>query len=164
MATFRPRVPHRSGHAILKEFSASLESLDDGWRFVPIEVQLQTDGCSCGLWVLLVSRAFVAYVDSSQFGTKSFGTFLVGWLAELQPQPVANLLAVGGRGQQRTAAVEGNLTFIREERSQLRALLIQAARDGTLAYANGSLLEDFLEGTNTAATPAELEELNEEDE
>ena len=54
--------------------------------------------------------------------------------------------------------------IIREERSQLRALLIQAARDGTLAYANGSLLEDFLEGTNTAATPAELEELNEEDE
>eukprot|EP00966_Prymnesium_polylepis_P116605 2695074-Prymnesium_polylepis.1 len=76
----------RSG-PIIDLFNDVLNSLNDGWRFQSIEVRLQTDGCSCGLWQLVADRAFAAYVDSSEFGTGRFGLFLVGWLAMQRPQP-----------------------------------------------------------------------------
>ena len=93
--------------------------------------------------------------------SKSFARFLVSWLAGQQPQPVVDLFTVGRSGVQRVAAVEGNLAFIREERMQLRALLLRAARAGKLPYQDGALLDDFLDGSEEAATPAKLEELDE---
>ena len=61
----------------------------------------------------------------------------------------------------RVAAVAGNLAFIREERAQLRTLLLRAAREGMLPYLNGALLEDFVENVDDAASPTELDELDE---
>ena len=65
--------PMRAGHRVRKAFDDSLGALADGWEFRSVEVKLQTDGCSCscGVWVLVVSRAFVAYVDSSEFGVSA---------------------------------------------------------------------------------------------
>ena len=157
--------PLPENHPIRKEFDATFGALDDGWRFESIEVGLQTDGCSCGVWALVVSRAFVAYADSNEFGKGTFGTFLVAWLAEQQPQSVVDLRSrtLGRSGTQRVAAVEGNLAFIREERTQLRALLLRAGREGKLAFQDGAVLEDFVENADDAATSAELDELNEEE-
>ena len=154
--------PLPENHPIRKEFDATFGALDDEWRFESIEVGLQTDGCSCGVWALVVSRAFVAYADSNEFGKGTFGTFLVAWLAEQQPQPVVDLRSrtLGRSGTQRVAAVEGNLAFIREERTQLRALLLRARREGKLAFQDGAMLHDFVESADAAATSAELDELD----
>ena len=106
------------------------------------------------------SSAFVAYVDSSEFGKGTFGKFLVEWLGGQQPQPVVDLLTVGRSGTRRVAAVESNEAFIREERIQLRALLLRAGREGKLLFQNGAMLHDFVESADAAATSAELDELD----
>ena len=56
--------------------------------------------------------------------------------------------------------MEGNLAFIREERTQLRALLLRARREGKLAFQDGAMLHDFVESADAAATSAELDELD----
>ena len=117
--------------------------------------------CSCGLWDLVVDRAFVAYVESSDLGTRSFDIFLRTWLSQLQPQPVVDLFTVINSGTQRIAAIEGNLAFIREERVRIRALLLAAARAGKLGD-GGALLGDFVEGC-VAASAAELDVRDEQD-
>ena len=96
-----------------------------------------------------------------EFGSKSFDSFLRNWLAQQQPQPVVDLFRLGRNSTQRIAGVEGNLTFIREERVQLRAMLLRAARAGKLLYQDGALLSDFLENGDGAATSAQLDELDE---
>ena len=73
---------------------------------------------------------------------------------------MVDLFTVGRSGVPRVAAVEGNLAFIREERMQLCALLLRAARAGKLPYQDGALLDDFLDGSEEAATSAKLEELD----
>ena len=152
----------RAGHTIIKAFDRELRALNDGWQFKSIEVKVQTDGCSCGPWDLVVDRAFVAYVDSSDFGTGSFESFLRIWLGQLQP-PVADLFTVTNSGTQRIAAIEGNLSFIREERVRIRALLLAAARAGKLSD-EGALLGEFLESGRTAPSMAELDARDEQDE
>ena len=47
----------------MKAFDRELCALNDGWRLRSIEVKLQTDGCLCDLWDLVVDRGFVAYVE-----------------------------------------------------------------------------------------------------
>jgi len=151
----------RAGHAISEAFNSELDALHDGWQFKSIEVKLQTDGSSCGPWDLVVDRAFVAYVDSSEFGSGSFDTFLVTWLGQLEPQPVVNLLTVANSGTQRRAAVEGNLAFIRQERVRYRQLLLSAARAGKL-NATGAVLGDFV--TSGVASASDLDAMDEQDE
>jgi hypothetical protein len=118
-----------------------------------------TGALATGVWALVVSRV-VAYVDSSEFGKGTFGKFLVEWLGGQQPQPVVDLLTVGRSGTRRVAAVESNEAFIREERIQLRALLLRAGREGKLLFQNGAMLHDFVESADAAATSAELDELD----
>ena len=122
-----------------------------------------TGALATGVWALVVSRAFVAYVDSSEFGKGTFGKFLVEWLGGQQPQPVVDLLTVGRSGTRRVAAVESNEAFIREERIQLRALLLRAGREGKLLFQNGAMLHDFVESADAAATSATSAELDELD-
>ena len=153
----------RAGHAIIRAYDRELGALDDGWQFKSIEVKVQTDSCSCGPWDLVVDRAFVAYVDSSDFGTCSFDVFLRTWLGQLQPQPVVDLFMVTNSGTQRIAAIEGNLAFIREERIRIRALLLAAARAGKLSD-DGALLSDFVAEGRKAASAAELDARDEQDE
>ena len=67
----------------MKAFDRELCALNDGWRLRSIEVKLQTDGCLCDLWDLVVDRGFVDMA--------SFDAFLCTWLSQLQPQPVVDL-------------------------------------------------------------------------
>ena len=51
--------------------------------------------------------------------------------------------------------------FMRDlERTQLRALLLLAGREGKLAFQDGAMLHDFVESADDAATSAELDELD----
>ena len=68
-----------------------------------------------------------------------------------------------GRKQKETGAafaVDGNLTFIREERRRLRERLLSAARDGKLRYNNGALIDVFVADGCCAATAIELDGLD----
>ena len=92
----------------------------------------------------------------------SFDAFLRTWLSQLQPQPVVDLFTVTSRAVQRTAACDGNLALIREERSRVRELLSTAARAGKLNE-QGAQLADFVEGEG-AMSATELDALDEQDE
>ena len=52
------------------------------------------------------------------------------------------MFTVTNSGTQRIAAIEGNLSFIREERVRIRALLLAAARAGKLSD-EGARLANF---------------------
>ena len=47
----------RASNKISKEFESTLGARDEGWRLESIEIKLQTDGHSCGVWILVVDRA-----------------------------------------------------------------------------------------------------------
>ena len=40
----------RANSPVVQAFERALGSLNDGWRFEPIELKFQTDGSSCGVW------------------------------------------------------------------------------------------------------------------
>ena len=64
-------------------------------------------------------QAFLSYCDAQSFGGGGFGAYLVAWCGRMG-RGVTDLNAVRGRAATRKAAVEGNLTFIREERRRLK--------------------------------------------
>ena len=144
----------------MRKYNHVLGSLDDGWEFESIEVHVQTDGSSCGIWDAVSDRAFVAYVDSDDYGTAIFPTFFVRWL-KAQPLPVLDLFAVRDSAAGRSAAVAGNEAFIREERTRLRELLRDGAREGLLPGEQGARLGDFVEKAADAASEEELNALDE---
>ena len=112
----------------------------------------------------MLDRAFVAYVDSAAFGAASFPAFLVTWLAA-GPLPVVDLFTVVNSGAvARTAAVEGNLAFIREERTRMRELLCAGARAGKLPSQRGAMLADFAAKPGEVALESELDALDEQGE
>ena len=69
-------------------FSTLLER--DGWQLIAIELELQSDGASCGVWIQVARDAYIAYTHSKAFGTKSFASFMKQWL---QDQDVVRLHA-----------------------------------------------------------------------
>jgi len=119
------------GSPIRATFAATLGAIQPkGWRLIVLNVALQPrcDQTSCGVWILVINRAFVAYCNSLEFGRGTFATFLPRWLSRLGRKAI-DLSTVRGRGDRR-AAVEGNLAFIAEERRLLRERLVQAASNG----------------------------------
>ena len=54
--------------------------LPRGWELINIRIRVQNDGSSCGVWVQAARDAFLAYIESEEFGTKSFAAFLERWL------------------------------------------------------------------------------------
>ena len=124
--------------------------MDDAWRIESIQVKLQTDGHSCGVWQLVVERAFLAYCDSSAFGKGGFGKFLTGWLCR-RGRDVVDLNSVSGSGAKRREAAASNEAFIKKERDQLRAQLLAAAHARKLLYTNAAL-DDFVADSATAAS------------
>ena len=134
--------------------------MDDAWRIESIQVKLQTDGHSCGVWQLVVERAFLAYCDSSAFGKGGFGKFLTGWLAR-RGRGVVDLNSVRGSGATRGDVVRGNEAFIKKERDELRARLLAAARALKLPYTDAALDEFVAEGA-TAASASDLDALDDE--
>ena len=145
------------GKHIEHAFAGTLGTLD-GWRLKSIEVKLQTDGCNCGVWSLVVDRAFLAYCDSVKFGSGDFGAFLVSWLGRMG-RGVVDLNQLRGSGIGRREAVERNEAYIREQRQELREQLIAAAHEGLHPFPDGAVHGEFVE-SGTGATEADLDALD----
>ena len=84
----------RANAEAVKAFEATLRSASQRWDFESVEVKVQTDGSSCGVWILVVDQAFVAYVDSSFFRSGTFPAVLVSWLGA-EGRGVADLTGLG---------------------------------------------------------------------
>ena len=124
---------------------------------------MQTDGSSCGVWILVVDQAFMAYVDSSLFRSGTFPAFLVSWLGA-EGRGVADLTGLGVLGAaQRRVQIAHNLAFIQEERRQLRERLRAAANDDAINLFAGAQLQEFVAPGATAATAVDLERLDADD-
>ena len=137
----------RASSPFMTAFETHVASLGQGWRFVSIEVKFQTDGWNCGVWTTVADQAFIAYTDSTSFGTSTFASFLIAWGGRMG-RGIIDLNTVRGSGSGRRAAVEGNVRFINQERDRLRDLLSAAAREGKLAWDDGPRHDDFVEGTS----------------
>lgn len=107
--------------------------------------------------ITVADRAFVAYVDSDEFGRGAFGSFLARWLAD---RGVTDLFTLSGRAASRVPLVARNEKFIAEQRSSMRDELLSAARTGRLVYSDGPLVDVFVAEGTDAATSLELEELD----
>ena len=142
-------------HPIVDAFEQELHTLDEQWRFTCIELKVQTDGVSCGVWDLVADQAFVAYVDSKGFGSLGFGSFLHSWLLD---RGVTDLHTVGGRATSRRAFAKRNELFITEQRAQFRERLLHAAQTGRLAWHDGPLVDVF--ATGARMPPEELDALD----
>ena len=150
--------------SVLKDFDAHVKALDIEWRLESLEVKLQTDGHSCGVWTLVLDRALVAYLAQRSNGAGGSGGFAAFFTRWLGAQGVTDLHTVCGSAAHRQAARSRNATFISEARNQMRAQLLQAARTGQLRWQSGPLIDIFVEGSGSAGASAlELEELDGED-
>eukprot|EP00966_Prymnesium_polylepis_P035913 833295-Prymnesium_polylepis.1 len=100
-----------------------------GWNLVNIGFSLQYDSCSCGVWILVARDAFAEYIDSALCGTKSFVAFFKGWLAQ---RGVKDMDEVQGVASRRVGGANNH--FICDQRAEMRAVLVQLAIEGKLAY------------------------------
>jgi len=106
----------------------------DDWKFEPIRGCFQADGHACGVWLGVARDIYIRYVDSDQYGTGTFETYLQ---AELNREGVHDLDKCHGSAirKQRKA----NQTFILEQRAEMRARLLQLAMEGKLEYGQAEL-------------------------
>jgi len=149
----------RANHPILKAFASDIAPLDDAWRFEGLEVKVQTDGVSCGVWDVVGDEAFVAYVSSGSFGEGVFRRFLVDWL---QAKGVTDLNTIRGSGGTRGPCTQRNLTFINQRRSEMREQLLHAASVGKLVWHDGPLVDIFVPSERAAETSSiDLDALDE---
>lgn len=103
--------------------------------------------------ITVVDQAFVAYVDSDEFGRGTFGSFLACWLAD---RGVTDLFTLSGRAAGRAPLIARNEKFIAEQRSSMRSQLLSAARTGQLVYQDGPQVDVFVTEGTSAATEDEL--------
>ena len=87
-----------------------------------------------GVWLGVARDIYIRYVDSDQYGTGSFATYLH---AELNKEGVHDLDKCCGSAirKQRKA----NQTFILEQRAEMRARLLQLAMEGKLEHGQAEL-------------------------
>jgi len=87
-----------------------------------------------GVWLGVARDIYIRYVDSDQYGTGTFETYLQ---AELNREGVHDLDKCHGSAirKQRKA----NQTFILEQRAEMRARLLQLAMEGKLEYGQAEL-------------------------
>ena len=148
---FGGRLSERRNAELLRSFELNLKATDDAWELESIDIKLQSDGSSCGVWIVLVDKAYIDYCDSATFGSGGFKAFLVEWLAE---RGISDL----GRDGSRTT-VKSNMDYILEERGRLREELRSAAEDGALSWADGPMLDVFVREGEKEPTVEELEAL-----
>ena len=103
--------------------------------------------------ITVADQAFIAYVDSDEFGHGTFGSFLAHWLAD---RGVTDLFTLSGSAAGRAPLIARNEKFIAEQRSCMRRQLLSAARTGQLVYQDGPLVDVFVAEGTSAATEAEL--------
>lgn len=143
--------PLRSSAALSKAFS---QDMPEGWTISSIEVKLQTDGYNCGVWIVVLDEAILAYIASTNFataGAAGFSGHLADWLATRGISDLRRLAA----GKSRVAGA-ANLKFISEKRCEMRELLLAAAHAGKLdSYRDGSRFELFAGKGRAAPTPEE---------
>ena len=106
--------------------------------------------------IVVVNLAFIAYVDSDEFGSGTFGSFLCRWMAA---HSVTDLFTVSGCAKARAPSIKRNEQFIATQRSRMREQLHSAACAGQLVWHDGPMVDLFVPEGITAATTAELEEL-----
>lgn len=106
-----------------------------GWSVVTIPLAYQSDGYQCGVWVQKVTDAFADYVDGGCMGA-NFVSYLRAWMERQQP----SVCPLGGlHGLARRTAEKRNEQYIREQRVEVRELLIRAAQAGQLDIMTSSL-------------------------
>ena len=127
---FGGELPRRS--PIPAAFDHSLGA--QGWRLVSVRAHHQSDGSSCGVWLQSARDAWLAYVASPSYGTRTFPTFL---MQRFEAAGAQNL--TGLRGTARSTAERANVAFILEQRADMRGRLVQAALADKLAWGQASL-------------------------
>jgi len=108
-----------------------------GWCLIVIDAEVQYDGSSCGVWLQVARDAFLAYVQSENYGSKTFASFLAAWLLS---HGVVNLRTLQGAPVRRAGSA--NTKFILEQRAEMRGRLVQLAMESKLQYAQ-AMLEGF---------------------
>jgi hypothetical protein len=116
-----------------------------GWHLCKIQLRLQFDSCSCGVWIQVARDAFAEYTESAQCGTKSFPAYFKDWLARRGVGNLDDYQGVPGR-----KVGNANNKFILEQRAEMRELLVLLAIEGKLAY-DQALLPGF--SSNQATVP-----------
>lgn len=138
-------------NSVYRAFAATLGNC--GWSLSSSHLLLQWDGVNCGVWLQVARDRFLEYVDSSQFGSRSFLAFME---EGLRKNGVVDLNSVVGDAKQR--AIERNGIFILQQRAEIRTRLLQAAQAGALTYGS-DLLQDFTDGPEAESpTSRELRE------
>ena len=122
----------KPGVALSKKFNSTFGKV--GWSLVSIRGRFQVDGNACGIWIQVARDLFIEYVDSDEFGTRSFETFLHRRLEEQGVLPTERLSGMALR-----AARQTNQRFILEQRASMRARLVQFAIAGKLAFSEAQL-------------------------
>ena len=154
---WEPYGSSRASSQVSSAFRDTFEPLEDGWSLVPIAVKFQTDAWNCGVWQIVVDKAFIAYCDTPNFGKGTFATFLVAWAGRMG-RGVSDLNSVRLKsGSARRDLLARNEKFINEERERVRDELLAAAVDNRLPYAEGPQLDVFVEYEGEAA-PKRLEQ------
>ena len=93
-----------------------------------------------GVWLRVARDAYVLYVNSDEYGTGSFESYLRRYLSN-----IGVLDLDGCKGTSKSAARNANQTFILEERAEMRARLVQLAIDNKLKFGSAALA-GFVQG------------------
>ena len=137
--------------ALTKAFNSTIKERFEGWELVNLKVGLQTDGWNCGVWIVVLARAFAAYVESSSFGGGGFGDFVIAWIRQQQGgEGVCDLNAAD------TVDTGGNVSYVEAMRVECRDLLYEAAVDDKLSYTDGPILDVFVVGKAKEISDLEL--------
>lgn len=67
------------GPDLIVAFTTQCEAL--GWKLISIPLHVQWDGSSCGVWVVVARDAYLAYIESPDYGKSVFAEFFEQWLA-----------------------------------------------------------------------------------
>jgi hypothetical protein len=114
--------------------TAMRETFGDEWTFVPLRGLFQVDGCACGIWLQVARDVWVRYMDSDQYGAKTFQAFLTAELAAMGVKDVDKC-----RGQAKRVAERANQAFILEQRAEMRGRLVQMAMEGAIVHGQAQL-------------------------
>ena len=123
------------------------------WAVVSLECAFQTCASACGLWLMEAKGAFVDYLDSACYGSRSFKVFFESWM---QAKGVVNLKPLEGSPEYASAKASnyGHITSCREAACQE---LAEAAAGGQLTWTEGSAILCFCAKNAKVLSATELE-------
>ena len=119
-----------AGNPVLRAINVRITMPHQGWRVKSIDIAVQTDGHSCGLWSLVLTSAWHEYIAHQERSEMDFKDDFLQWLDD---QGVCNLNS-RRRGTAKARERCGNETYIAAVRQDLRDKLKAEAIAGTLRY------------------------------